>query len=117
MSPDPALASRTSCRRPPRGSEMSSHTFRLLGGLGLLCSVSAAAPVWLGRFSCLFRKNEDAFQVVAPKPGAESFRIRSASGIGDATITCREGTWPESVSVLFAGMQYLESFGMEGNGV
>jgi hypothetical protein len=39
------------------------------------------------------------------------FRIRSASGIGWATITRRAGMWPETVSIRFVGMANLESFG------
>jgi hypothetical protein len=69
------------------------------------------------RFTCELRKKEDTFQVVTPKPGAESFRIRSASGIGKASITCREGMWPEPITILFAGMSNLEGLSVEGNGV
>ena len=84
--------------------------------LGVLLTVPTP-PAEMPRFTCEFRKKEDTFQVVAPKPGAETFRIRSVSGIGNGTITCRERAWPETITILFAGMKYLESFGMEGNGV
>src|SRR5262252_5606213 len=64
----------------------------------------------LARFTCQFRKKDDTFEV-AGTPGREMFRIRSASGIGWATITRRAGMWPETVSIRFVGMGNLESFG------
>jgi hypothetical protein len=97
---------------------LSRRTCRIAGGIVLLCVLPAAAdPPELPRFTCEFRKKDDTFQVVAPKPGAESFRIRSASGIGNATIACREGMWPDTISVLFVEMRYLEHFSIKGNGV
>jgi hypothetical protein len=95
----------------------SSRAWLVLSVLYVVPMAAAADPPEAARFTCEFRKKEDTFQVVAPKPGAESFRIRSVSGIGGATMTCREGMWPESITVLFAGMRTLERFSITGNGV
>ena len=83
----------------------------------LLAMEAAGDPPKLARFACDLRKTDDTFEVVTPKPGAEVFRIRSASGIGGAKITCREGKWPETITIVFGGMCSLEGFGMAGNGV
>ena len=69
------------------------------------------------RFTCELRKKEDTFQVMTTKTTGEVFQIRSASGIGGATITCSEGMWPETIRIVFSGMQNLEHFKTEGNGI
>src|SRR6516225_6857219 len=94
----------------------------LLAAVGIILvgsqvSATAPEPAEATRFVCQLTKKDDTFQVVAPKPGAEVFRIRSASGIGGATITCREGQWPETVTVVFVGMNKLEQLTIEGNGL
>src|SRR5438552_817406 len=92
-------------------------TFTRRSALALLCQ-TVAVGVSLARdekteqprFTCEFRKKEDTFEITG-KPGAEVFRIRSVSGIGTATITRRDGMWPETITIRFVRMQYLESFG------
>jgi hypothetical protein len=80
--------------------------------LALAGAAGAAQPgdkPELAKFTCEFRKKDDTFEV-AGTPGREVFRIRSATGIGSATITRRAGMWPETVTIRFVGMRYLESF-------
>jgi hypothetical protein len=92
----------------------------LVGGIVLLGVVppsASAGPIEMSRFTCEFRGKQDSFRVVAARPGAEVFRIRSVYGINGATITCHEGVWPESISIHFVGLRGLESFDIEGNGV
>src|SRR5262249_53181107 len=92
----------------------------LVGGivlLGVVPTSASAGPIEMSRFACEFRCKQDSFRVVAARPGAEVFRIRSFYGIGSGTITCHEGVWPESISILFVGVAGMEAFEIEGNGV
>ena len=84
--------------------------------LALLCqTVVAGAALSRGekpeqaKFTCAFRKKEDTFEV-AGTPGKEVFRIQSKSGIGSATIARRAGMWPETITIRFVRMKYLEQF-------
>jgi len=96
---------------------------RVLASAYLMALVTAVSslgedpPAKQPRFTCEFRKKDDSFKIVTPKPGEEVFNIKSASGIGNAVITCREGKWPATITVLFVGMTNLEQLNIEGNGV